>query len=71
MPENINAPDISDQFPFDKSNAILNALGFGVGVKKRKDLLKQLEKEAAREGFRLIPKNDYQDYLKWKQDKKN
>lgn len=71
MPENINVFDISEQFPFDKDNAILNALGFGSGIRKRKDLLKQLEKEASREGFRLVPEKDYQDYLNWKQDKKN
>ena len=65
-PENISVSEISDQFPFDRDNALLNALSFGSGIKKRKDLLKQLEKEAAREGFRLIPEKDYQNYLKWK-----
>ena len=69
MPENINASEISDQFPFDRSTAILNALNFGSGIKRRKDFLKQLEKEAAREGFRLIPEKEYKDYLKWKQEK--
>lgn len=67
MPENINVSDINDQYPFDRANAILNSLNFGSGIKRRKSLLKQLEKEAAREGFRLVPEKDYQNYLKWKE----
>ena len=71
MPENIMAVDIHDEFPFDKKNPILKALHFGDGIKKREKAVKELEKLAAREGLRIIPEDEYQEFLEWKKQKSN
>ncbi len=68
MPENIAIIDIADDFPFDKNNTILKALKFGSGIKRREKAIKEMEKLAMREGLRIIPEEEYQEYLRWKKD---
>lgn len=66
MPENILISDISEDLPFDKKNKILMALKFGSGIKKREKALKEMTALAAREGFRVIPEEEYQEFMEWK-----
>lgn len=70
MPENITVSDISDQLPYDRDNAVLKALNFGEGIKRREALLKDLEKLAAKEGMHLVAEEEYQEFLKWRKQKK-
>ena len=67
MPENIKITDIHDDFAFNKDNPILKALDFGAGIKRREKAIKDMEKLAAREGLRIISEEEYQEFLKWKE----
>lgn len=67
MPENIKSADIHDDYAFDKDNPILKALDFGAGIKRREKAIKDMEKLAAREGLRIIPEKEYQEFLRWKE----
>lgn len=66
MPENVRIADIHEDFSFDKENPILKTLNFGAGIKRREKAIKDIEKLAAREGLRIIPEEEYQEFLKWK-----
>lgn len=67
MPENIKSADIHDDFAFDKDNPIFKALDFGAGIKRREKAIKDMEKLAAKEGLRIISEEEYQVFLKWKE----
>ena len=71
MPENIAVADICEDFVFPKDNPILKALQFGSGIEKRKKALKEMERFAAREGLRIISEQEYQEFLKWKNELKS
>ena len=43
------------------------ALDFGAGIKRREKAIKDMEKLAAREGLRIIPEEEYQEFLGWKE----
>ena len=65
-PENIAISDIHPDLQYDKHNVILKALRFGTGTKKREKTIKEIEKLAAKQGLRLVPDTEYQEYLRWK-----
>lgn len=67
MPENIRITDIHEDFAFNKDNPILKALDFGAGIKRREKAIKEMEKLAAREGLRIIPEEEYQEFIRWKE----
>lgn len=69
-PEDITIADISDEFTYNRRNPILKQLQFGTGVKKREQERKDLEKLAAREGFALVPMEEYKEFVAWKNKKK-
>ena len=66
MPENISVNDISNDLLFDKRNKILMALNFGSGIKRKQKALKEMIALAAREGLRVIPEEEYQEFVEWK-----
>lgn len=70
MPENIAPADISEDFVFSKGNPILKALQFGSGIEKRKKMLKEMKKFAAREGLRIISEQEYREFREWKDRRK-
>lgn len=69
-PEDIAIADISDDFKVDRKNPIIKQLNFGAGIKRREQQRKDLEKLAAKEGYMLVPLEDYQEFLAWKARKK-
>lgn len=71
MPENILMSDISEDLPFNKKNKILMALKFGSGIKKREKAIKEMMALAAREGFKVIPEEEYQEFIEWKRQYRN
>ena len=66
MPENIAASEISEDFTFSKDNPILKSLQFGSGIEKRRRMRKELEKFAAHERLRLVPEEEYREFIAWK-----
>lgn len=67
MPENITPSDIHESLIYDKRNPILKALQFGAGIKKKEKMIQEMKRMAAREGLRVIPEEEYQEFLIWKQ----
>ena len=43
---------------------------FGSGVKKREQERKDIEKLATREGYALVPVDEYKEFIAWKNQKK-
>ena len=58
--------DTYEGFAFDKNNPIMKALDFGMGIKRREKVIREMEKLAAREGLRVISEEEYREFLRWK-----
>lgn len=65
-PGNIDIKDISDDFPFDKKNIILRQLGFGSTKINIENEIKRLKKEASKLDLHIVSKEEYQEFLLWK-----
>ena len=65
-PGNIAIANISEDFVYSKCNPILEQLHFGTGIKEREKVLVDMKKLAEREGLRLIPEAEYQEFVNWK-----
>ena len=66
MPKNILIADINEEFVYNRRNPILKQLHFGSGVKKREKNIIAMKKWAEKEKLRLIPEEEYQEFLEWK-----
>lgn len=69
-PDDITIADIRDELTYNRRNPILKQLQFGSGVKKREQERKDLEKLATREGYALVPVDEYKEFIAWKNQKK-
>ena len=69
-PGDIDIKDINDDFIFDKRNPILKHLRFGSTKINVDDEIKRLKKEASKVGMEVISKEEYQEYISWKNKRK-
>lgn len=69
-PGEILITDIHTDFAYDKRNPILNQLQFGAEIKRREKLRKELEVVAKKDGYMLVREEEYREFLKWKEMKK-
>ena len=65
-PGDIMIQDIRDDFIFDHNNPLLKALQFGKNIEESQKKLEKLEADAAEEGMRLLTREEYNEFQKWK-----
>ena len=61
---------INKDFKYDGRNPIIKALAFGASVGKKTCSKKELERMAKEHGLHLVGEDEYQEFSKWKNDKK-
>lgn len=69
-PGDIDIKDINDDFIVDKRNPILKQLRFGSTKINVDDEIKRLRKDASKIGMEIISKEEYQEFVAWKNKKK-
>ena len=69
-PGDIDIKDISDDFIVDKRNPIIKQLSFGSTKINVDDEIKRLRKDASKIGMEIISKEEYQEFVAWKNKKK-